>query len=216
MHRPILGTLVRSANISRRVRVPRFAAPRPAAHSPFFCWLALLGLLSAATARPARAQSQADEYRVKAAFLYHFAQLVDWPAGSFGDASQPLILCTIGDDPFHGELENSVDGKVVDGRYIRIRHFKRISEAHSCRILFFGKVEDKALAEMLMELGNGPILTVGESDGFAQMGGMIQFSLDDNRVRFNVNVGAAQKSGLKISSKLLLLAKEVIGNRGGN
>ena len=165
---------------------------------------------------PARAQSQADEYRVKAAFLYHFAQLVDWPAGSTGDANQPLILCAIGDDPFHGELESSVDGKVLDGRFIRVRHLKKIQEAHSCQILFFDKTDDKQLADMLMELGSGPILTVGESDRFAQQGGMIQFVLDDSKVRFSINVGAAQKSGLKISSKLLLLAKEVLGNRGGN
>ena len=163
----------------------------------------------------AHGQSQVGEYRVKSAFLYHFAQLVDWPAGSLGDASQPLILCTIGDDPFHGELENSVDEKVVDGRFIRVRHLKNIQEAHSCHILFFDKGVDKQLAEMLTELGNGPVLTVGESDRFAQQGGMIQFILDNSKVRFSINISAAQKSSLKISSKLLLLAKEVIGNREG-
>jgi hypothetical protein len=211
VYRPIPVTLVRSANISRRVG-EHGSLVNPA----FLAWIALLGFLCAATAGPARAQSQVDEYRVKAAFLYHFAQLVDWPAGALRDASQPLILCTIGDDPFHGELENSVDGKVVDGRFIRIRHLKKIQEAHACQILLFGKEEeDKQLADILMELGNGPILTVGESDQFAQQGGMIQFILDDSKVRFDINVGAAQKSALKISSKLLLLAKEVIGNRGG-
>jgi hypothetical protein len=211
VHRPICATLVREASSSRRVRVCPSAA---------FCRLLGLSvfwtLLLAVAVGPARAQSQADEYRVKAAFLYHFAQLVDWPAQSQGDAGQPLILCTIGDDPFRGELETSVDGKVVDSRVIRIRHLKRIQDAHGCHILFFDKSQDQQLAEMLTELGNGPILTVGESDRFAQQGGMIQFILDDSKVRFSINVSAAQKSGLKISSKLLLLAKEVIGNRGGN
>ena len=211
MHRPICATLVRSANISRCIRV--FGAPRLLGSFVYgFSWRSLF----AAAVGPAHAQSQADEYRVKAAFLYHFAQLVDWPAGSTGDANQPLILCAIGDDPFHGELESSVDGKVLDGRFIRVRHLKKIQEAHSCQILFFDKTDDKQLADMLMELGSGPILTVGESDRFAQQGGMIQFVLDDSKVRFSINVGAAQKSGLKISSKLLLLAKEVLGNRGGN
>jgi hypothetical protein len=197
--------------MSRRVR-----AGRAVADLRFFARAVFLGLLCAAAVGPAHAQSQADEYRVKAAFLYHFAQLVDWPTGSQGDASQPLVLCAIGDDPFHGELENSVDGKVVNGRFIRVHHLKKIQEAHGCHILFFDKGEDNQLAEMLMELSNVPILTVGESDRFAQQGGMIQFILDDSRVRFDINVGAAQKSNLKISSKLLLLAKEVIGNRGGN
>jgi hypothetical protein len=210
VHRPICATLACRAKSS--CRAPAY---RPVAHPSFFVWAVLFGALFA-VGSVGRAQSQADEYRIKAAFLYHFAQLVDWPSGALGDVNQPLGLCTVGDDPFHGELENSVDGKVINGRFVRIRHSKRIQEARNCQILFFGKGDDRQLTEMLMELGNSPILTVGESDRFAQQGGMIQFTLDDNKVRFNINVAAAQKSGLKISSKLLLLAKEVIGNRGGN
>ena len=175
----------------------------------------LLLVFSFTTVR-VQAQSEVEEHKVKAAFIYHFAQLVDWPAGALGDGSQPMNLCTVGDDPFRGELENSVEGKVADLHVMRVRHLKKIQEAHDCQILFISKSEEKQLAEILMELGNAAVLTIGESDRFAQQGGMIQLTLDDNKVRFNINVGAAQKSGLKISSKLLLLAKEVTGNRGVN
>jgi hypothetical protein len=197
-------------HISHRVQALRsFACPS------FIAGIALLGLLLAAGAEPVGAQSQADEYRVKAAFLYHFVQLVDWPMGSLGDTGQPLNLCTIGDDPFQGELDRSVDGKSVGARLIHVKHLRDLKALLACQIVFIGKSEDKRTPAIFAELIAEPVLTVGESDNFAQQGGMIGFLLDENKIRFSINLDPAEKSGLKISSKLLLLAKEVIGNRGG-
>ena len=105
--------------------------------APFVQPLVVLLLVSlAGTARFAKAQSDADEYHVKAAFLFHFAQLVDWPADSLSDADNSLFLCTLGADSFQGALESTVEGKAVGTRIIRVRHLKQPEEAQGCRPLW--------------------------------------------------------------------------------
>ena len=196
----------------RSIGKPR-AVRRCDVHLAFFTLI--VALLLACAPNPIRAQSHAEEYRVKAAFLYHFAQLVDWPAGSLGDAGQPLSLCTIGDDPFQGELDRSVNGRAIGARVIRVRHLSDPKTLRDCQIVFIGENEVRRTPTILVELAAAPVLTVGEGDGFARDGGMIGVALEDDRVRFNINLDPAARSGLKISSKLLLLAKEVLGNPVG-
>jgi hypothetical protein len=154
------------------------------------------------------AQSNDDEYRVKAAFLFHFAQLVDWPVGTGSDNS--LYLCTLGDDPFQGALEASVAGKAIDTRVLRVRHLKQPEEMHTCQILFLGNEQTRRIPALLATLRNAPVLTVGETAGFLESGGMVRFLLQDNKVRFGINLSAAQSAGLKISSRLLVLAQTVL------
>jgi hypothetical protein len=166
-------------------------------------------LLSFAVASEAQ---QTEEYRVKAAFLFHFAQLVDWPVEALGDEKNPLTFCTLGKDPFGGDLETTLQGKLVGTRTLRISHVKLPQEAQGCQVLFVGGNDRKEVAPLLAGLKDQPILTVGESDGFAKQGGMIGFSMENNKVRFDINVDAAAHAKLKISSRLLLLAKSVIGN----
>lgn len=196
-----------------RRQTPRVRSERRVLRAPPI--LALCGVFCGFLALGATvsAQTQAQEYQVKAAFLYHFAQLVDWPAGSLEPSS--LSLCVLGDDPFQGELERSVEGKSVGTRSVHVRHVRETKDLRSCQIAFLGKNEDKRLAGALTELGMAPVLTVGDGDTFAQEGGMIGFAFDGNKIRFNINLDSAQRAGLKISSKLLLLAKQVIGNQGG-
>jgi hypothetical protein len=159
-----------------------------------------------------RAQ-ESEEYRVKAAFLFHFVQLVDWPAGSLGDEKQPLLLCTIGKDPFDGDLEATLQGKSVGTHALQVRHLKDREELHGCQVLFVGNSERRDVLPLLAALKDGAILTVGDSDDFAKQGGMIDFCMENNKVRFDINVDAAGRAKLKISSRLLLLAKNVIGNQ---
>jgi hypothetical protein len=154
------------------------------------------------------AQSSEDEYRVKAAFLFHFAQLVDWPVGTGTDNS--LFLCTLGDDPFQGALEAAVAGKAIDTRVLRVRHLKQPEEIRTCQILFLGNEQSKRIPGLLAELRNTPVLTVGETAGFLESGGMVRFLLQDNKVRFGINLTAAESAGLKISSRLLVLAQTVL------
>ncbi len=151
------------------------------------------------------------EYRVKAAFIFHFAQLVDWPPETSTDPANSLFLCTIGEDPFQGALESTVAGKAVGDRILRIRHLKQADDMQACQVLFLSKAEGKRIPVLLANLHNAPILTVGESPGFLGAGGMICFVLEDNNVRFAINLDAAASAKLKIGSRLLVLAQTVIG-----
>jgi len=157
-------------------------------------------------------QPSSDEYRVKAAFLFHFAQLVEWPADAFDGNSGPLVLCTLEDDAFYDELENSVQGKQIGSRTIRIRHIHLSQAARGCNLLFIGKSDGKGLS--LATLRTLPVLTVGETDDFLSSGGMIRFHFDQDRIRFDINSAAADSSHLKISSRLLLLATSVTRSAG--
>jgi uncharacterized protein DUF4154 len=157
----------------------------------------------------AQAQAKAEEYHVKAGFLFHFAQLVDWPAGAGGGSD--FVLCTLGDDPFEGQLETTLDGKAIGARPIHILHLKRSQEVRSCQVLFISNSEDQHLPKILGDLGTSAVMTVGEAADFIERGGMIRFVLDQDKVRFEINLKAADPTGLKFSSRLLLLAKNVFG-----
>ncbi|MFY9803580.1 MAG: YfiR family protein [Candidatus Acidiferrales bacterium] len=159
-----------------------------------------------------RAQVQMEEYKVKAAFLFHFIQLVEWPTGALGDEKSPLTVCTVGKDPFQGDLETTLQGKLIGVRSLRVQHFKTPQEVQGCQVLFIGS--DRAqIPAVIAALKNGAVLTVGETDDFAAQGGMIGFCAENNKIRFEINVQAADRAKLKISSRLLLLAKTVIGAR---
>ena len=130
------------------------------------------------------------------------------------DEGKWLTLCTVGEDPFQGQLESTVGNKLIGTRVIRIRHLRETGDLQSCHILFVGKGENKRWPTLLANLRAAPVLTVGEAEGFLRAGGMICFHLEENRVRFDINLRAAETAGLKISSQLLLLAASVIGNSG--
>jgi hypothetical protein len=160
------------------------------------------------------AQSTVDEYHMKAAFLYHFAQLVEWPADSPSEGGISLLVCTLGDDPFHGELENTVAGKQIGSRILRIRHVRPMQDTSGCNVLFISKSEGNRIPSLLASLRNAPVLTVGDTDDFLGAGGMIRWFLDGNKVRFEINRQAAESAKLRISSQLLFLAKNVVGGNG--
>jgi hypothetical protein len=177
---------------------------------------ALTAVVSAAGARWVSAQAKpSSEYQVKAAFLFHFAQFVDWPSEVFKDANTPLTYCTAGGDPFRGALDASLNGKVIDGRPVRVLHFRQAQEIQGCQVLYIGTQEKKVISAALAELKGTSVLTVGESEDFVQAGGMIGFFLEDNKVRFEINLNATERAKLKISARLLALAKTVIGGPKG-
>ena len=164
---------------------------------------------------PLRGQSEVDEYRLKAAFLFHFAQFVEWPSSVLKNPTGPLVICVVGQDPFRGEMEGVVQGKLIDGRVLEIRHVKQIQDSRTCHLLFIGKKESARIPELIGIIRNMPVLTIGESDDFLQQGGIIRFCWEERKVRFEVNQEAAGNANLKISSRLLLLAKTVILGSGG-
>ena len=169
-----------------------------------------LGLcLLAHSATPVAAQAT-DEYHVKALFLYNFARFVDWPADMQADT---ICIGVLGEDPFGDELDQAVKGKAVNGRSFVIRRFRRPEDARTCQIVFVSASEKKRVAAILSGLGRCGVLTVGEMEGFAAKGGIINFEIVDSKVRFEVNINAAELAGLKLSSKLLSLAKIVPDRR---
>jgi hypothetical protein len=154
--------------------------------------------------------STASEYQVKAAFLYNFAKFVEWPPSSFSDASAPLQICVFGRDPFGEELRNITSEKTVNGRKLEVRQVADLQHARSCHILFVASSGKTAVKQIVEGLRGVSVLTVGDTKGFAEQGGMINFVLENDRVQFEVSRKAAEQAGLKISSKLLSVAKLVI------
>jgi hypothetical protein len=158
-----------------------------------------------------RAQSPTvGEYQVKAAFLYNFAKFVEWPPGSFSDGSAPLRICVLGQDPFGQELRDITQEKTVNGRKLQVDQVVDLQLARACHILFISSSEKAQLTRIFESLRGTDALTVGDVKGFVQQGGMINFVLENARVQFEVNRKAAEQAELKISSKLLSVAKRVI------
>jgi hypothetical protein len=154
------------------------------------------------------------EYEIKAAYIYKFVKFVDWPATVLADSPDTFCIGVFGDGDLNAAVE-SIVGKDVRGHKIEIRRFKSVAEIAPCHILFVSASARSRVAEIQNRLAGTPTLTIGEFDGFGQKGGMINFYLDEGRVLFEVNVEAAEASGLRISSKMLKLARIVkTGNAG--
>jgi len=160
--------------------------------------------------QPAWAQSDDDaEYKVKLAFLYNFAQFIQWPPDAFPDSHAPLTVCIAGADPFRTEVEQDLRGRAVGGHPIEIRKLKSNDPPAGCHIIFIPAGEKK-MAEKLVAAAKGSnTLTVGETKGFADLGGVINLTVEENKLRFEINLDAAMQTRLKISSKLLALARIV-------
>jgi len=169
----------------------------------------LAAALAAGVSTPSDANlAPRPEHEVKAAFLFNFAKFVDWPAAESEDA-KPFRVCLLGDGVFGIELEKTLAGKTLHDRPVRVERVTAPEPAKGCQILFISSSQEKSLPTILASLKGSPTLTVGEMDRFADRGGMIGFVMENKRVRFDINQGSAQASGLKISSELLKLAKSV-------
>lgn len=159
------------------------------------------------------AQSTADEYQLKAAFLFHFTQYVEWPAEATGEDNSPFLICIVGEDPFQNSLEDAIKGKLVVGKAAKIRHIRQVEDGQKCHLIFLGNNESGRVSQLPESLKHAPVLTVGESADFLKNGGIIRFCMEGNKVRFEVSQEAAQGANLKISSRLLLLAKSVVARK---
>jgi hypothetical protein len=168
------------------------------------CFLAFI-LSSAPLVRAQEAGP--SEYQVKAAFLFNFAKFVEWPTQTLAQAGSPFIIGVIGENPFDGDLEQTVKGKSVNGHPFEVKQIKALSELKGCHILFISKSERGRLPEILNAISTSNVLTVSEMDRFLQSGGMINFVREGNKIRFEINDDAARQAGLRISSKLLNLAR---------
>jgi len=175
--------------------------------------LLCFALLVSGVPQPARSQSPTDEYQVKAAFLFHFAQLLAWPSSALNAGDSFVSMCMFDDEPRRQELQSTIDGKPIGARVIHVRLISQPTDTQGCNILFLSRDEARRQSAILNSLRGMPVLTVGEASNFLTDGGMIRFHLDEGKVRFDINLGAAKSSHLEISSRLLLLATSV--TRGG-
>ncbi len=170
-------------------------------------------LLALLLAVPAFLGAQAaSEYDVKAAFLYNFTKFVDWPPSAFPDPNS-LRICVLGEDPF-GKSLRSIAGEQVGGHKLIVTQTDAISRPAGCQVLFISRSERERLPQVLAAIKDAPVLTVGDTNGFADHGVIINFVLEGSKVRFEVNTDSADRAGLKISSKLLQLAKRIVTNPG--
>lgn len=150
-----------------------------------------------------------DEYQVKAAFLYNIAKFVEWPPGAFKSPSDPIVSCILGASPLEQALELGAGRKTIDNRGFVLRHISDARQASGCHILFVSSSERKRWRSVVAAIKSDGILTVGETEGFASEGGVVNFKLEGDRVRIQINVDAAGRERLRISSRLLNLAQIV-------
>ena len=161
------------------------------------------------------AQSEEDaainrEYAIKAAYLYHFGAYVQWPARSFADSEAPFVIGVVGTDPFGHVLDQIARTKRIDGRPIVVKRFASMADYAPCHILFVPSSAGPAEKAAAIRKAHGTaVLLVGENPGFARQGGTIGFFVEENKVRFEINLEVAKRQQLRISSKLLSLAKIV-------
>lgn len=146
-----------------------------------------------------------EEYQIKAAFLYNFARFIEWPEKVFTNNSS-INLCILGEDPFNNNLD-TIHKKPVRDRILTVRRVNTVQEVRNCQIIFISASEKNNLMHILNELKGLSIFTIGDTEGFAQQGVIINFYIEQDRVRFEINVNAAKHSKLQISSKLLKLAR---------
>lgn len=176
--------------------------------------LVILLFLTLGTRLAASEQSVPVEYQVKAAFVNNFIKFIDWPEAVFPDNKTPLIINVVGETPLLEALKTLEDTK-VKGHPLSIRSAKGLQDLDVSHIAFVSFSEKHRVNEILYSLGGRNILTVGETEGFCEAGGIINFTRVNDKIHFEINIEAAQKAGLTISSKLLRLAT-IVRTRGGD
>ncbi len=165
--------------------------------------------LASSTFADAVAADIEKDYRLKAAFILHFASLVEWPAGAFGDSEDPIVICHVGGGRTRALLESAYSGRMVESRSIETRHLASSNGVSGCHILLI-TAERRGEARGFIDAVVGQsILTIGETEGFARDGGMIGFYDEGSKVRFEINPEAVESANLRISSRLLKLARLV-------
>jgi hypothetical protein len=149
------------------------------------------------------------EYQVKAAYIFNFVTLTEWPAAALGSAGEPFRICVTANDAFSRSLESTVKGENVQGHPLVMERLGRGDTGEQCRVVFISAGTAERSAEWLRTLAALPVLTIGESESFLRSGGLVAFVVDQGHVRFDVNRQLAEQRGLRFSSRLLRVARNV-------
>jgi hypothetical protein len=190
---------------------PRSPIRRRAGYCTRFAVLFLACVALYVPISPAQ-QSPPSEYQVKAAYLYNFGKFVDWSAPSVSAKRDGFQICVLGQDPFGPALDAALAKQSIDGKSVMARRIAKPQDAAGCQILFISSSEDRQLKGIFTVLDGAGVLTVSDIPQFSQRGGMIEFTLEGNRVRFEVNLTTAEAAGLTLSSELLKVAVAVRRN----
>jgi hypothetical protein len=156
-----------------------------------------------------RAQDAELEYKVKAGFLFNFAKFVEWPATSFDSTNSPIVIGVMAEDAARPVLQQVLHGKVVNGRLLSVNPLQDTAGLSRCHVFFLGRKVNDRFEDMLARSKGKPVLTVGETDQFAEKGGIIGFVKEDESFRLQLNLEAATQAGLKVSAKLSSVARIV-------
>ena len=170
-----------------------------------------LGVCVCADAPRAEQRTATSEDDIKAAFLYNFTKFIDWPAAS---SSEPFRICTVADPAFGMAVDRIIAGESIQGRAIERSAPAAPDAARACQILFIGRLENDRAERWIAAVRGLPVLVVGESRGVWERGAHINFVLEDNRVKFDVNTDGTAAASLAVSSKLLRVARAVVPKRG--
>ena len=167
------------------------------------------GLFLSASPKALSQNEEGAEYPLKLAFLFNFIHFVEWPTDSFRDPGAPLVICIVGRDPFSHDLEAELRTRKVGDHPVEVKIQTPNDKLSVCHIVFVPATERNQSEKILRGLEGTRTLTVGETEGFAVQGGIINFTVEDNKVHFEINRLAADRAGLKIGSRLLSIAKIV-------
>jgi hypothetical protein len=174
------------------------------------CWVGLgVLLLLLAPGLTCGAQNVSED-QVKAAYVYNFAKFVEWPARDFAGPTAPLRFCVLDDPSFESELIRIVKDKSVAGHPVIVVPIQEGDQSRDCHLLFIGSSRERQIRRIIEALRETNVLTVSETKGFVEAGGIINFVLQDDRVQFEVNHKAAKQAGLNISARLLAVAKVIV------
>jgi YfiR/HmsC-like len=185
----------------------RFSIERRIRGFVFFGLLTILVLpLTASRGR----EERLNEYQAKASFLAAFPKFVEWPPDAFSAEQSPLLLCVFGDFSFGTSLAEATRGTSIRGRHVEVRWARKEQDLRACHILFVSRSEGKRYGSIFKSIQGANVLTVGETSDFLASGGAIDFLIAEDKLQFEVNIGAASDAHLRISSNMLALARHVI------
>ncbi len=174
-------------------------------------WMFAVGMLGLACAAPVRADDTEEltatklEYQIKAGYLFNFAKFVGWPTNLTGTTTK-LTIGILADRPAYAVLAGELDGKRIGEHVIKTSRCKSVKDVERFGIIFITRSQAGRAAELCKAVTNAPVLTVGEFDRFAEQGGCVNFVHKGDNIRFEVNLAAVERAGLKISSKLASMA----------
>lgn len=181
---------------------------RPAGRASRWRRALCAALLALAAVPCVRAQTSLTEAQAKASFVLNFARYVEWPAAAFASREAPVVACALGREDVAAAL-SALEGRPVQGRTLSVRRGAAVDDLRSCHVVFIGESDERRVVPLLRSLAGRPVLLVGDSERFIDVGGAIGIVYADERLQFEVNRQVLEQSHLKASASLLRLARNL-------